>query len=436
MKTLRTNLANKIIGAVSLVDGVGSKSISNRMLLFPLLLSKPITISHLLESEDTEIMACSIKNLGVNNNYGGRKLKFKRGRELSKHQHFFLGNSGTSARFLSSYLCTSSGNYFLRGSNRMHQRPFQNLVEGFRVLGATIKCQTAQHLMPMVIGAASTAHSFGDIKLCGNTSSQFVTAILFGVLLKLGRNPEPVSINIEGRLISKPYVSMTVSMLETLDVVIDNGSWKRLRVLSSLRDYYEHKVFAIETDMTSVSYFTVLTTASIGSVSVIGSPIFSLQGDAFFVSIIIKNNGGAVFADDGFTLLSNRTKVQPLKLDCGLIPDVAMTALVTSIFSLESFYCTKILSWRFKETDRVLAMAVELRKFGLVVESSLASVRAQKIYGAEINDTITVNTYNDHRMGMCFNIVCLIGVNLRIVNPLSVNKTLSNYFYIFNNLFG
>ena len=436
MKIFRILLTNRKIGAVSQADGIGSKSISNRMLLLPLLLSNPITISHLLESEDTEIMASSLRRLGITAQYDGRELKLVKGGGSSRHQHFFLCNSGTSARFLTSTLCASKGNYFLRGSNRMHKRPFRGLIESLRALGATVSCQSAQHSMPIIVGTASTAPSFGTIRLTGNTSSQFITAVLFSILLKLQLGTGPVAVNIGGQLTSKPYVSMTIAMIEMLGSVVERSGWRRLTVLRPLSAHHKHPVLAVETDMTSVSYFAVLTIASVGGIKICGTTTFSLQGDAFFISVLIKNNCWALFADDGFILLGARTKPRPLELDCNLIPDVAMTALITSAFSLEAFYCNNILSWRFKETDRILAMSVELRKAGLVVESSLTAVRSQRLPEEKSNATITLNTYNDHRMAMCFSVVCLIGLNLRVTNPFCVNKTFSNYFHIFNNLVG
>lgn len=402
----------------------GSKSISNRALLLAALADGETRIHHLLASDDTRYMGKALQGLGIKIDFSendseavvqGIGKTFAEAAFPIKNGEFFLGNAGTAMRSLTAALCLGEGEYTLTGEPRMYERPINDLIVALRSLGADIECMKTEGYPPLKI-KAKELHG-NEVSVRGNISSQYLTALL--LCAPYAKNG--LTIRVEGELISKPYIALTIAMMHSFGVDVANENFEVFRVPNAV--YKAPGDYEVEGDASSASY--PLAAAAISGCEVTVEGVFkeSIQGDIRFTEVL-----SAMGAEISFGKLSTTCKGAPLKavdLDLNHIPDAAMTVAVLALFAKGTTRIRGIASWKVKETDRLAALTNELRKTGATVESdddSITITPPAKLQPAEIE------TYNDHRMAMCFSLVSLGGIPMKILDPACVNKTYPTYF--------
>ena len=419
----------------------GSKSISNRALLLAALAQAGQSgiLSNMLVADDTREMFVALQQLGVkfSGDFYSQTLtitpcgntffaKGKPTQPVSLH----LGNAGTAFRPLTAVLGLSDGYYVLDGVARMRERPIGDLVATLNAMGAQISYLGQEGYPPL--GIAPCGHTQLQqalkkrITIRGEVSSQFVSALLMSLPL----SQERAEVQVVGELISKPYVAMTLRMMEQFGVVVEYDDSLTHFVIPADALYRLPACYAIESDASSASYFLAAgALAGVGEygVKVQGVGLKSIQGDVRFIEAL-RQMGAEVGGDDCslWAKPPRVHKLQALDLDCNHIPDAAMTLAVLALFAEGTTILRNIASWRVKETDRIQAMATELRKLGAVVETSADTIRITP--PVSLNNGVTIATYDDHRMAMCFALVCLGGVSVRIADAHCVNKTFPSYF--------
>ena len=417
----------------------GSKSISNRALLLAALARGTTTLEGVLESDDTRVMRDALAALGVKVESLEAPGKVRvhgvgsgSGFPVKKAE-IFVGNAGTAARSLAAVLALSDGNYEMRGVERMHERPIGDLVGALRWAGARIEWLGKTGYPPLAI-APREARGLAKIRVRGETSSQFVSA----VLMALPWAGEAARVEIEGELISKPYVELTLGLMERFGVSVQREDWQVLEIPAS-QGYVSPGTFAVEGDASSASYFLAAGALGGGPVRVEGVGSASLQGDVKFAEVLAAM-GAKIAYGEHWIEASGRPPLNAFDLDMNLIPDAAMTAAVLALFT-EGGPCTlrNIASWRVKETDRIAAMAAELRKFGARVQEGANFLRIfpPKEFlrpRASTVAPVAIDTYDDHRMAMCFSLACFGPRPVQIRNPGCVTKTFPNYFDEFAKL--
>ena len=407
----------------------GSKSISNRILLLAALAEGETRIHDVLDSDDTRYMLNALHKLGIH---------WKQDEVLSvqgangvfpvKHAELFLGNAGTAFRPLTAALAMSGGEYKLDGVARMHERPIADLVDVLKSMGAAISYAGANGYPPLTIHPAQI-RTGTQVSVRGDVSSQFLTALLMSLPL-LGARP---IVQVIGELISKPYVDITLNMMRRFGVTVARDEWRSFTVPAAARYRSPGEIY-VEGDASAASYF--LAAGSIsglnggGPVRVEGVGDASIQGDVRFIDTLramgARIETGANWIEASAGPETSRTrKLRAINADFNHIPDAAMTVAILALFADGPSTLRNIGSWRVKETDRIAAMATELRKLGAtVVEAadSLTITPPAKLKPA------TIDTYDDHRMAMCFSLAALGGVAVRINDPHCVAKTFPDYF--------
>jgi 3-phosphoshikimate 1-carboxyvinyltransferase len=379
----------------------GSKSISNRVLLMGALAEGESEFSGILESDDTKYMREALEKLGkaTNANFPNKKADL------------FLGNAGTAMRSLTAVLCLGEGEYVLHGEPRMHERPIKDLVDALRSLGASIEYLGNSGCPPLKIKANGL--NGGIVHIKGNISSQFLSALLIAAPYC----KKSLEIIVDGELISKPYVYMTMRLMDKFGIKTENNNYKNFKIEKGV---YKAQVLKIEGDASSASYFWAAAAITKGNVIVHGIEKDSLQGDVKFLDVI-KEMG---------------EELAGITVDATLFPDAAMTICPLALYAKGKTKITGIASWKVKETDRISAMAKELRKVGAEVTAGddfIEIIPPERILPA------TIETYNDHRMAMCFSLLSLNsphknGMQITILNPSCVNKTFPDYFTLFRSL--
>jgi 3-phosphoshikimate 1-carboxyvinyltransferase len=419
----------------------GSKSISNRVLLLAGL-SEGTTIVHdLLDSDDTRVMLAALRELGcgiADHGEGGLHVTGLAGRLLVKSARLHLGNAGTAMRPLTAALAllaaTQGGDFELSGVARMHERPIADLVDALRRIGCTIDCPGQEGYPPLRLrgepGTALSARGTSQpIRVRGDVSSQFLTALLLALPL-VSHDGDQV-VEVDGELISKPYVEITLNMLARFGVEVLRDGFRRFTVPAGSR-YRTPGALHVEGDASSASYFIAA-----GAIAAVDAPIRihgvgldSIQGDIRFLDAA-QAMGAQVAGGDGW--IEVRRGDWPLKavdLDCNEIPDAAMTLAAMALFADGTTRLRNIASWRVKETDRIAAMATELRRVGATVVEGPDFIEVtppQTWHGAAIH------TYDDHRIAMCLSLAALnptrgFAKTTRILDPRCVAKTFPDYF--------
>lgn len=407
----------------------GSKSISNRSLLLAALAEGVTELTGLLVSEDTTVMREALRVLGVHMEAGETAETLRvfgvGGRFRVREADLFLGNAGTAFRPLTAVLALQGGHYRLSGVPRMHERPIGDLVDALRGLEANIAYLGNEGFPPLEIRPAHVAA--GDrVRIRGDVSSQFLSALLMALPL-LGR---AVTVEVEGELISKPYVDITLNLMARFGVNVGREDWRAFFVPAGAR-YTSPGRFEVEGDASSASYFLAAGVIAGGPVRVEGVGRGSVQGDVRFTEVLTRM-GGVLTLGENWIEAAGPRKLLPIDEDLNHIPDAAMTAACAALFAEGTSRIRNIGSWRVKETDRISAMATELAKVGAEVEAgpdwlAITPPRALRPW-AEID------TYDDHRMAMCFALVALGGVPVRIRNPGCVAKTFPDFFEVFLGL--
>ena len=407
----------------------GSKSISNRVLLLAALASGTTRLRGLLDADDVDIMLDALATLGVRiDREPAARVCVVHGTAGAfpvKRASLFLGNAGTAFRPLTAALALAHGDYELTGVPRMHERPIGDLVDALRALGADIRYLGANGYPPLAIGprTAATAAVPTRVTVRGDVSSQFLSALLMALPVRTAGAARGVDVNIAGDLISKPYVAITTNLMSRFGVAVGQKGWQTFTV-SAGAGYISPGTLDVEGDASSASYFLAAGVVGGGPVRVTGVGRRSIQGDVAFADALAKMGANVQFGDDWIEA-SAGAALHGITLDCVAIPDAAMTLAVIALFARGPTTLTGIASWRVKETDRIAAMAAELAKLGARVD---AGADRLTIHPPERFQSATIDTYDDHRMAMCFSLAAFGGVAVRINDPACVGKTFPDYF--------
>ena len=413
-----------ILSVVGSVKLPGSKSISNRVLLLAALASGETRLHDLLDSDDTRVMQDALRKLGiaVRREGGATVVTGAVGAFPVKAAELFLGNAGTAFRPLTAVLALSGGDYRLSGTARMHERPIGDLVDALRAVGASIDYLGAPGYPPLHIKPAPI--NAGKVSVRADVSSQFLSALLMALPLT-GRQ---ATVAVEGELISKPYVEITLNTMRRFGVEVGRDGWAAFTIPAGAH-YRSPGELWVEGDASSASYFLAAGAIGGGPVRVEGVGRASIQGDVRFAEAL-EQMGARIAMGDNWIEASapgdkSKKKLRAIDADFNHIPDAAMTIAVAALFADGTSVLRNIGSWRVKETDRIAAMATELRKLGATAEEGKDWLRVTP--PAKLRPA-TIDTYDDHRMAMCFSLAALGGVTVRINDPQCVNKTFPEYF--------
>lgn len=420
-----------ILKPISYISGKitlpGSKSISNRVLLLSSLSKGSTKITNLLNCDDVKYMLNALNTLGISfkifnkntecliNGIGGPFI-------LKKKIKLFLGNAGTAIRPLLSILSIGSNDVILTGEPRMMKRPIKHLVEALRQGGGNINYLGEEGFPPIVTKGGFTG---GKITLNGTISSQFLSALLISSPM----SSLDTTIKIKGNLVSKSYVKLTIHLMGIFGIFIyvsenyDNFFIKGNQKYKSPGEYF------IEGDASSATYFLAASAIKGGSVEVFGINKSSIQGDSKFSNILEKMGSEIIWKKN--SIICKRKNLYGIDVDLNDMPDAAMTIAIMGLFSSTPVYVRNIFNWKLKETDRLNAMFVELKKIGAKVKIGTDYII---VYPKKSLKSSVINTYNDHRIAMCFSLVALSGLPITINNPSCVNKTFPNYFKLFNSI--
>jgi len=412
----------------------GSKSISNRVLLLSALCLGSTTLHDLLESDDTRVMLQALRTLGCSVEHDGTRVAIGGlgGQLVQRQGDLFLGNAGTAMRPLTAALAVLGGDFELRGVPRMHERPIGDLVDALRQLGCSIDYLGQPGYPPLHIGTPALALD-RPIPVRGDVSSQFLTALLMALPLVAQRD---IVIDVQGELISKPYIAITLNLLARFGVEVRRDDWSRFTIPagSQLRSPGD---LHVEADASSASYFIALGAIAHNNSQALrinGVGADSIQGDIRFIDAA-RQMGAQIDSGPNWLEVSGPDArsaggLRPIDLDCNHIPDAAMTLAVMALYANGTSTLRNIASWRVKETDRIAAMTTELRKFGAVVEEGSDFIRVTPPASAADWRAASVDTYDDHRMAMCLSLAAFnpAGVPVRIRDPQCVAKTYPDYF--------
>jgi 3-phosphoshikimate 1-carboxyvinyltransferase len=410
--------ARRAAGSVRLP---GSKSISNRVLLLAALAEGETEIGGLLDADDTRVMRHALSGLGVA--FSGNRVKGVGGAFPVKRAELFLGNAGTAFRPLTAALAFSGGEYRLSGVPRMHERPIGDLVDALRGIGARIDYEGKEGFPPLSIKPGKLNAS--AVRVRGDVSSQFLTALLMALPL-CGR---PSRIEVQGELISKPYVEITLNVMRRFGIEVKRTGWRYFDVPAAA--YRSPGKIFVEGDASSASYFLAAGAIGGGPVRVEGVGRDSIQGDVRFTEVLERMGARVSLFEDAIEVEGGKAKLKPIDMDLNHIPDAAMTAAVMALFAEGRSTLRNIASWRVKETDRLSAMATELRKLGADVQEGADFL---KIAPGTLKPGVAIDTYDDHRMAMSFALVSLGGVPVTINDPGCVAKTFPDYFQAFQRI--
>jgi 3-phosphoshikimate 1-carboxyvinyltransferase len=419
MDSIELAPARRAAGTVRLP---GSKSISNRALLLAALARGDTELSGLLDADDTRVMREALARLGVS--FKGNVVTGVAGPFPIKQAELFLGNAGTAFRPLTAALALSDGEYRLSGVARMHERPIGDLVDALRGIGARIDYLEKDGFPPLRIHPGRIAPA--RVKVRGDVSSQFLSALLMALPLAGSDS----TIEVQGELISKPYVEITLNVMRRFGIEVKRRGWQSFSVPTGA--YVAPGKFYVEGDASSASYFLAAGALGGGPVRVEGVGRSSIQGDVRFTEVLERMGATVTLHEDAIEV-SGGKKLIAIDMDMNHIPDAAMTAAVLALFADGPSTIRNVASWRVKETDRLAAMATELRKLGADVEEGRDFL---KIVPGPIKPGVRIDTYDDHRMAMSFSLVALGAVPVRINDPQCVAKTFPTYFSVLRSITG
>lgn len=410
-----------------IVNLPGSKSLSNRALLLAALATGTTQIKNLLDSDDIRHMLDALKILNVKYQLSddhtecvvegnGGALNFEGECEL------YLGNAGTAMRPLCAALCLGQGSFTLTGEPRMSERPIDSLVEALIEMGADIKYHDFEGFPPLTING--TGLNGGKVVIDGSVSSQFLTAFLMAAPLA----KDDIEIEIAGELVSKPYIEITLDLMQKFGVTVAHSNLQKF-VIKGGQSYRSPGVLHVEGDASSASYFLAAAAIKGGSVTVTGIGSDSVQGDIKFADVLEQMGAQVSWQPNSITV--SRGQLNGIDMDMNHIPDAAMTIATTALFATGPTTIRNIYNWRVKETDRLAAMATELKKLGAIVDEGHDYI---KVIPPEKLNTAAIDTYNDHRIAMCFSLVALSDIAITINDPGCTSKTFPTYFQCFSEI--
>ncbi|URD87712.1 3-phosphoshikimate 1-carboxyvinyltransferase [Musa troglodytarum] len=415
----------------------GSKSLSNRILLLAALSEGTTVVDNLLNSDDVRYMLAALRTLGlsVEDDVATKRAtvvgcggQFPVGEESKQEVELFLGNAGTAMRPLTAAVTAAGGNasYVLDGVPRMRERPIGDLVAGLKQLGADVDCFMGTNCPPVRVNAMGGLPG-GKVRLSGSISSQYLTALLMAAPLALG----DVEIEIIDKLISIPYVEMTLKLMERFGVKVEHSdNWDRFYIKGAQKYKSPGKAY-VEGDASSASYFLAGAAVTGGTVTVEGCGTSSLQGDVKFAEVLEKMGAKVSWTENSVSVTgpprdpSKKGHLRGIDVNMNKMPDVAMTLAVVALFADGPTAIRDVASWRVKETERMVAICTELRKLGATVKEGpdyCIITPPEKLNITEID------TYDDHRMAMAFSIAACADVPVTIRDPGCTRKTFPDYF--------
>ena len=410
----------------------GSKSISNRLLLLAALSQGTSTLHDLLDSDDTRVMLEALRQLGCGVRQNGSTVEIEGlgGQPRQRQAALFMGNAGTAIRPLTAALAVIGGDYELSGVARMHERPIGDLVDALRQLGCRIDYRGQDGFPPLHIGMPDLSLA-APIRVRGDVSSQFLTALLMALPLVAAQD---IVIEVIGTLISRPYIEITLNLLLRFGIAVRREGWQRFTIPAGSR-FKSPGTLHVEADASSASYFIALgamAQAAPGQtgIRIEGVGADSIQGDIRFVEAA-QMMGAKVRSGANWLEVSRGSwPLKAIDLDCNHIPDAAMTLAVMALYAQGTTTLRNIASWRVKETDRLAAMACELRKLGASVEEGIDFIRITPPASSADWKAASIHTYDDHRMAMCFSLAAFNPAQraVRIEDPKCVAKTFPDYF--------
>ncbi len=439
----------------------GSKSISNRVLLLAALSQGQTTVHDLLASDDTAVMLTALKQLGCTVEQDGDTAVIGGlgGRLVQPKATLFMGNAGTAMRPLTAALALLGGEFELSGVPRMHERPIGDLVDALRQLGCSIDYLGNEGFPPLRLRLRPGQLTLEEpIRVRGDVSSQFLTALLMALPLVANRAPtldtdvsslppegavppegglaaaRDIVIEVEGELISRPYIEITLNLLKRFGIQVNREGWQRFTIPAGSQ-YQSPGEIHIEGDASSASYFIALgalaeRAASQNGIEILGVGADSIQGDIRFVEAARMMGAQIDSTPNSLRISRGAWPLKAIDLDCNHIPDAAMTLAVMALYADGTTTLRNIASWRVKETDRIAAMACELQKLGATVEEGADYLKITPPMQREDWKTAAIHTYDDHRMAMCFSLAAFNPAQLpvRILDPKCVAKTFPDYF--------
>jgi len=425
MEQLTLDPIAKVSGEINVP---GSKSLSNRALLLAALAEGETELTNLLDSEDIEHMLNALTKLGINYRLSEDKTQcVVQGNggafNVAEPLELFLGNAGTAMRPLCAALAASNVDTVLTGEPRMEERPIGDLVDALREADAEVTYLKNEGYPPLQIKGKTL--NGGEMSVDGSVSSQFLTALLMAAPLFSG----DVTIRIKGELVSKPYIDITLDTMAKFGVTVENDNYQTFTVSGDAK-YIAPGKFMVEGDASSASYFLAAGAIKGGTVRVTGIGQNSIQGDIRFADVLEAMGATVVWHDEYVEVTG--APLKGVNMDMNHIPDAAMTIATTALFAEGPTTMTNIYNWRVKETDRLAAMATELQKLGAKVEEGHDYI---KVWPTDSLKHAEIDTYNDHRIAMCFSLVALSDTPVTINDPGCTRKTFPDYFTRFKTLY-
>ncbi|MDO5580522.1 MAG: 3-phosphoshikimate 1-carboxyvinyltransferase [Planctomycetia bacterium] len=427
MTTRQISPCGPISGAVRVP---GSKSITNRALLIAALAEGKSVLSGALDSEDTRIMFDALKQLGLQLDWDKENCRIQieglAGNFPNREGEIYVGNSGTTARFLTAGLALSNGSYRIYGKPRMHERPIADLIAALNLLGGNVRSENGSGCPPVLIRGTGSLH--GTAQVPANVSSQFFS----GLLMAAGASKDKIDLEIDGDLVSRPYIEMTLAVMESFGVKVDvDPAFQHFSGFEKTN--YLGTGYEIEPDASAASYMFAIPAIVGGSVSVLGFSKSCIQGDIRFVERLAQMGCHVILEDDRITVeraVNPDGSLAPLRgiiTDMNDISDTVQTLSVVALFANGTTEIRNVKHIRYKETDRISAAAAELRKLGATVDEFEDGLRIQgnrldSLHGA------LIDTYDDHRMAMSLSLAGLRIPGVEIQNPDCTQKTWPNYF--------
>ena len=416
-----------LTGAHGTVHLPGSKSISNRVLLLAALSRGQTVVHDLLASDDTAVMLAALRQMGCSVEQAGQTAVIGGlgGKLLNRQGKLFMGNAGTAMRPLTAALALLGGDYELSGVPRMHERPIGDLVDALRQLGCSIDYLGKDGFPPLHLKPGKLALN-KPIAVRGDVSSQFLTALLMALPLVAEQD---IRLEVTGELISKPYIEITLNLLARFGIRVRREGWQSFTIPAGSR-YQSPGEIHVEGDASSASYFVALGAIATGaghSIDIRGIGSASIQGDIRFVEAAQLMGAKVESSPNSLKVSRGTWPLKAIDLDCNHIPDAAMTLAVMALYADGTTTLRNIASWRVKETDRIAAMACELRKLGAFVEEGADFIRVTPPVQWH---SAAIHTYDDHRVAMCFSLAAFnpAGLPVRILDPKCVAKTFPDYF--------
>ena len=406
----------------------GSKSLSNRLLLLAALAEGETRITNLLDSDDVKHMLNALQMLGVQYQLSDDRKSCTvqgTGKPFNTDQplELFLGNAGTAMRPLCAALCLGQGEFTLTGEPRMSERPIRDLVDALLPLGAEVTYLKEDGYPPLTLHAKGLTG--GTVSIRGNISSQFLTALLMAAPLA----KDNLVIQVEGELVSKPYIDITLHSMALFGIYVENENYTRF-VIKGNQTYRSPGEVMVEGDASSASYFLAAAAIAGGTVRVYGVGSDSVQGDKAFAEVLGKMWAKVTYGPTWIEV-SRGDALNGVDLDLNAIPDAAMTIATTALFAKGPTAIRNVYNWRVKETDRLSAMATELRKVGAKVIEGEDFIEITP--PAELT-AASIDTYDDHRMAMCFSLAAFGNAPITINDPGCTRKTFPEYFDLFGKI--